>query len=166
MYPFGEGSAKICNNLLLCKHFPQKDFENLANGAVTTHACAAEGTMLLADDASRAQWHPGTLPAGKRLFCSCILVFSAWGILAHEERILENQQIDGSDSYTAVCEIEDRSEEQEPLASHKRHPGRPDRVDQREVEHVDNSSEHEWGIVENQSVEQTVDEVAHSSGGN
>ena len=24
MYPFGEGSAKICNNLLLCKHFPKK----------------------------------------------------------------------------------------------------------------------------------------------
>ena len=59
MYPFGEGSAKICNNLLLCKHFPKKDFENLATGAVTTHACAAEGTMLLADDASRGQGMQG-----------------------------------------------------------------------------------------------------------
>ena len=38
MYPFGEGSAKICNNLLLCKHFPKKDFENLATGAVTPRA--------------------------------------------------------------------------------------------------------------------------------
>ena len=38
MYPLGEGSAKICNNLLLCKHFPKKDFENLATGAVTPRA--------------------------------------------------------------------------------------------------------------------------------
>ena len=83
---------------------------------------------------------------------------------AGEEPALEQNQVDRADRDTAVGEIEHRSEEQQPVTSDKRHPGRPDSVYEREVEHIDHTPEHQRSVTEGYSVEKAVDDVAESPG--
>ena len=90
---------------------------------------------------------------------------------------MEEDEVEGSDGYAAVREIEDRLEEAERMASDEREPGRPGGIDQREVEHVHDLAEHHRGIAaaefghgrpcglgEKLSVRQTVDDVAQGPG--
>ena len=82
-----------------------------------------------------------------------------------EETVLEKNQIESANRDAAVGEIEDRSEEQKAVSSHKWYPRRPDCVNEREVEHIHHAAEHQRGIVKDHSVEKAVDDVAESAGG-
>ena len=83
-----------------------------------------------------------------------------------EETVLKKNQIESANRDAAVGEIEDRSEEQKAVSSHKWYPRWPDCVNEREVEHVHHAAEHQRGIVKDHSVEKAVDDVAESAGGN
>ena len=90
---------------------------------------------------------------------------------------MEEDEVEGSDGYAAVREIEDRLEEAERMASDEREPGRPGGVDQREVEHVHYLAEHHGrvGTAEQGhligrrcgkqlTVEQAVNDITESTG--
>ena len=90
---------------------------------------------------------------------------------------MEEDEVEGSDGDTAVCEVEDWFEEAERMAADEREPGRPGGVDQREVEHVHYLAEHHGRIGTAElghlvcrrrgkqlTVEQAVDDIAESTG--
>ena len=90
---------------------------------------------------------------------------------------MEEDEVEGSDGYAAVREIEDRLEEAERMASDEREPGRPGGVDQREVEHVHDLAEHHGRVGTAElghligrrcgkqlTVEQAVNDIAESTG--
>ena len=82
-----------------------------------------------------------------------------------EETVLEKNQIESANRDAAVGEIEDRSEEQKAVSTHERNPRRPESVNDREVEHVHDTTEHQRSVIEDHTVEKAVDDVAESAGG-
>lgn len=82
-----------------------------------------------------------------------------------EETPLEEEQIDGSHGHAAVREIEHRVEKSERSASYERNPGGPYGIYDREIEHIHDLAEHKRGVVPDDSVEETVDDVSEGSGG-
>ena len=83
-----------------------------------------------------------------------------------QETVLEKNQIESANRDAAVSEIEDRSEEQKAVSTHERNPRRPESVNDREVEHVHDTTEHQRSVIEDHTVEKAVDDVAESAGGN
>ena len=83
-----------------------------------------------------------------------------------EETVLEKNQIESANRDATVSEIEDRSEEQKAVSTHERNPRRPESVNDREVEHVHDTTEHQRSVIEDHTVEKAVDDVAESAGGN
>ena len=90
---------------------------------------------------------------------------------------MEEDEVEGSDGYAAVREIEDRLEEAERMASDEREQRRPGGVDQREVEHVHYLAEHHGRVGTAElghligrrcgkqlTVEQAVNDIAESTG--
>ena len=87
-------------------------------------------------------------------------------ILAEEESVLEEYEIQCPDGDATVGDVENRGEEKEPLATDEWHPLRPERVYEREIQHVHDPAEHEGSIIEDQSIEKAVYYVSESSRGN
>ncbi len=87
-------------------------------------------------------------------------------VFAGKKAPLEEDQVKGTAGDAAVSKIEDRGEEAERVAAYQRHPFREGGVDNREIKHVNHTAEHERGIVPDQAVEETVYDIAHSSGRN
>lgn len=95
-------------------------------------------------------------PSGFGAFLLLVFFLLVFG---HEELVPEEDQIKSPDSDTAVSEIEDGSKEQEVLPSAERHPGRPEGINDRKIQHIHHSAEHERSIIEYDTVEKAVDYV-------
>ncbi len=93
------------------------------------------------------------------------VIFFFLFLRAREEAVLEENQVESAHRDAAVGEIEDRCEKQKAATSHERNPRRPDRVNQRKVEHVHDTTEHQRGVIEDHTVEKAVYDVAECAGG-
>lgn len=106
-------------------------------------------------------WFSSLLCFGSR----CVVFVFLVGV-GGEEPPLEEDKVEGSYGDTTVGEIEYRVEEGERTAADDWKPGWPGGVNDREIEHIHDLSEHQRSIVtENHSVEKGIYDVSEGSGG-
>ena len=85
-------------------------------------------------------------------------------ILAEEESVLEEYEIQCPDGDATVGDIENRGEEKEPLATDEWHPLRPERVYEREIQHVHDPAEHEGSVIEHDAVKKAIQYIPKGTG--